>query len=315
MTAVARAAANAADRSSDGSAWQSDPPTVPHSRTTGSATTRSASWKIGKCSPATAESSRSACRARAPMRSWSPSRRMKASSVSPLMSTSISGWASRSFIIGIRLWPPATTRVSGLLNNVSAWSTLVARSYSTCEGTCMYASFGLPGCCATAAKAPLISGHQRSFVSLVAMTLVRTADGLGAGEVAVKYLSGLGQEPSLRERLLDEGHVGLEAALGGQDGPGVAGHEEHFDTGLDRPHLIRDFLAEQARHDHGGDQQVDLAWMRAGDVEGLRAVRGGDHVVAVAGEDPLGYQAQGFFVLDDQDGLSFGRPPVGHGCC
>ena len=35
MTAVARAAANAADRSSDGSAWHSDPPTVPHSRTIG----------------------------------------------------------------------------------------------------------------------------------------------------------------------------------------------------------------------------------------------------------------------------------------
>ena len=145
MTAVARAAANAADRSSDGSAWQSDPPTVPHSRTIGSATTRSASWKIGKHSPATFESSRSACRARAPMRSWPPSRTMKASSVSPLMSTSSSGWASRSFIIGIRLWPPATTRVSGLLSSDSACWTLVARSYSTCAGTCMYASFGLVG--------------------------------------------------------------------------------------------------------------------------------------------------------------------------
>jgi hypothetical protein len=53
------------------------------------------------------------------------------------MSTSTSGWASRSFIIGMRLWPPATTRVSGLLSNDNAWSTLVARSYSTCEGTCM----------------------------------------------------------------------------------------------------------------------------------------------------------------------------------
>ena len=42
MTAVARTAANTADRSSDGSAWHSDPPTVPHRRTIGSATTRSA---------------------------------------------------------------------------------------------------------------------------------------------------------------------------------------------------------------------------------------------------------------------------------
>ena len=151
MTAVARAAANTADRSSDGSAWHSDPPTVPDSRTIGSATTRSASWKIGKSSPATAESSRSACLARAPIRSWPPASLMKASSVSPLMSTSTSGWASRSFIIGMMLWPPATIRVSGLLSSDSACSTLVARSYSTCEGTCMYASFGLGGHCATAA--------------------------------------------------------------------------------------------------------------------------------------------------------------------
>src|SRR6266849_10278505 len=54
------------------------------------------------------------------------------------------------------LWPPATTRVSGLLSNDSACSTLVARSYSTCEGTCMYASFGLPGHCATEVKPSLI---------------------------------------------------------------------------------------------------------------------------------------------------------------
>ena len=57
ITMVAFSAANAADRSSDGSAWQSDPPTVPQSRTTGSAITRSASCRIAKCSPATAESS------------------------------------------------------------------------------------------------------------------------------------------------------------------------------------------------------------------------------------------------------------------
>jgi hypothetical protein len=53
----------------------------------------------------------------------------------------------------------------------------------------------------------------------------------------------------------------------------------------------------------------------AGDAEGFRAVRGGDHVVAVAGEDPPGYLAQGFLVLDDQDGLSLGRPLVGHRFC
>ena len=83
--------------------------------------------------------------------------------------------------------------------------------------------------------------------------------------------------------------------------------------GLDRPHFLRDLLAEHVRHDDVGDQQVDLARVAAGDAEGLRAARGGDHLVAVAGEDPLGYLAQRFLVLDDQDGFSLGRPLVGRG--
>src|SRR5581483_7562839 len=56
------------------------------------------------------------------------------------MSTRTPGWASRSFIIGIRLWPPASTRVSGRASSSSAWPTLVARSYSTWEGTCISAA-------------------------------------------------------------------------------------------------------------------------------------------------------------------------------
>ena len=67
-------AANAADRSSDGSAWHSDPPMVPQFLTTGSAITRSASCRIAKCSPAACEASRSACLASAPMRSSPPAR-------------------------------------------------------------------------------------------------------------------------------------------------------------------------------------------------------------------------------------------------
>ena len=57
MTMVPFIAANAADRSSEGSAWQSEPPTVPQFRTMGSAITRSASCMIAKCSPASSDSS------------------------------------------------------------------------------------------------------------------------------------------------------------------------------------------------------------------------------------------------------------------
>ena len=55
------------------------------------------------------------------------------------MSIRVSGWARRSFIIGIRLCPPASTRASGpyLASRASACSTLAAFSYSTCAGTCI----------------------------------------------------------------------------------------------------------------------------------------------------------------------------------
>ncbi len=69
---LAFSAAKAADRSSDGSAWQSEPPTVPQLRTMGSAITLSASCRMAKCAPATGESSNWACLVRAPIRS-SPS--------------------------------------------------------------------------------------------------------------------------------------------------------------------------------------------------------------------------------------------------
>src|SRR5580693_9788349 len=56
------------------------------------------------------------------------------------MSISVSGCASRSFIIGIRLCPPARIRASGpnLASRAIASSMLVAFSYSTYAGTCMH---------------------------------------------------------------------------------------------------------------------------------------------------------------------------------
>src|SRR5262245_12869002 len=55
------------------------------------------------------------------------------------MSIKCSGVASRSFIIGSRLCPPAMTRASGpsFCSDAIALSTLVARSYSNAAGVCM----------------------------------------------------------------------------------------------------------------------------------------------------------------------------------
>src|SRR6266498_442405 len=54
------------------------------------------------------------------------------------MSIRCSGFASRSFIIGSRLWPPAISRASGpsRASDAIAPSTLVARSYSNGAGVC-----------------------------------------------------------------------------------------------------------------------------------------------------------------------------------
>jgi hypothetical protein len=70
-----------------------------------------------------------------------------------------------------------------------------------------------------------------------------------------------------------------------------------------------------ARHDDIGDEQVDVTWVAACDVEGFWAIRGGDHLIAVPGEDPLGYLSEGILVLDYQDGLSVGCPLAGYGFC
>ena len=62
------------------------------------------------------------------------------------MSTSSSGLASRSFIIGSRLWPPAITRASGpaLSSSAIAFSTLVARCVlDWCR--CLRGSLLVPG--------------------------------------------------------------------------------------------------------------------------------------------------------------------------
>jgi DNA-binding transcriptional LysR family regulator len=56
------------DHPSDGSAWQSEPPSVPRLRTTGSAITRSASAKIGNAAASVADSSSSRCRVSEPIR-------------------------------------------------------------------------------------------------------------------------------------------------------------------------------------------------------------------------------------------------------
>src|SRR6478752_1582209 len=68
ITQLASRAVHTAVRSSDGSAWQSDPPIVPRLRTTGSAITASASAKIGKSAASSGDCRSSRWRVIAPIR-------------------------------------------------------------------------------------------------------------------------------------------------------------------------------------------------------------------------------------------------------
>ena len=71
ITQLASRVVHTAVRSSDGSAWQREPPIVPRLRTTGSAITRSASAKIGNSAASSGDSSSSRCRVIAPIRTSS----------------------------------------------------------------------------------------------------------------------------------------------------------------------------------------------------------------------------------------------------
>ena len=107
ITIRAPTAAQTADRSSDGSAWQSAPPIVPRLRTTGSAITRSASVKIASRSASSVGlEQRAVARHRAdPDLVAVRARRSRARRRADRCRSRTSGAARRSFIIGSSEWP------------------------------------------------------------------------------------------------------------------------------------------------------------------------------------------------------------------
>ena len=167
---------------------------------------------------------------------------MKSSSFRPLMSISVSGCASRSFIIGMRLCPPARTLDSGpnLASSMSACSTLDAFSYSTYAGTCMR-PLSVPG--VARGSRPLhpppstlssrvyevshllavcvIIGRVMTLTQLNAFVLVArlgsvtaAANALGVSEPAVSQaLTALRQH--LGDQLVSRGPTGMTLTAGG----------------------------------------------------------------------------------------------------
>ncbi len=92
-----------------GSAWASEPATVPRLRTSGSEICRAASPSSRRRPRRSSERSQVLWRTRAPIRRAPPSSARVSSPSIRLMSTSAPGAANRSFSSGIRLWPPAST--------------------------------------------------------------------------------------------------------------------------------------------------------------------------------------------------------------
>src|SRR3954464_10632365 len=138
------------------------------------------------------------------------------------MSIRCSGVESRSFIIGSRLWPPATIRASGPRRSSAAIapSTLVARSYSNGAGVCTGPPF-LSGHAATHAgvRARLVllrrfgpddrRARQRLRVPLAPLGVQQAGRQAAAGDVAQDFAGRAGggdrrlaAEPGERQRAL-----------------------------------------------------------------------------------------------------------------
>src|SRR6266487_344033 len=142
------------------------------------------------------------------------------------MSIRVSGCTSRSFIIGIRLCPPARILASGpnLASSASACSTLAALSYSTYAGTCKRPprrAFGTREQFTSRWLSCAIIGCVMTLTQLNAFVLVArlgsvtaAANALGVSESAVSQaLSAL--RLHLGDQLVTRGPVGMTLTPGG----------------------------------------------------------------------------------------------------
>src|SRR5713226_2620454 len=97
-------------------------------RTCGSPISPASSASAGKFSCTTGESATSACRVMAPMTIERPRSSMPDRPSIKDRSIRLAGLASRCFMVGIRVWPPASSFASSLLaSRLAAWRTLEGR--------------------------------------------------------------------------------------------------------------------------------------------------------------------------------------------
>ena len=115
QTNSAPSAITVAGMSAAGSPWASEPPIVPLLRTAGSPIMAAVSDTIAHLPFSTFEDSTSQWVDIAPSEIVPPDSLMPVSPLTLRRSMRCFGWARRSFIIGIRLWPPARILASSSL--------------------------------------------------------------------------------------------------------------------------------------------------------------------------------------------------------
>src|SRR5205823_15028551 len=121
--------------SAAGSACASEPPMVPLLRTAGSPMTAAVSETTGTLALIGLDDSTSQCVVMAPTVKTPFSSLIPARPLILPRSIRCLGWARRSFIIGMRLWPPASSLASSSLSSsLSASLTRVGACYSKAAG-------------------------------------------------------------------------------------------------------------------------------------------------------------------------------------
>src|SRR6266702_3471374 len=114
----------------------------------------------------------------------------------------------------------------------------------------------------------------------------------------------LGEQGGLGEWLFQQVDIWVEGALGVQNRLGVAGHVQDRQARAGGADPRGDLVAEHARHDHVGEQQVDGLGGVGGLADGVGAGGGGADLVAVAGQDAAGQLPQALLVFDQEDSLA-----------
>src|SRR6266511_2611801 len=101
-----------------------------------------------------------------------------------------------------------------------------------------------------------------------------------------------GEECGWRGGFVEEGGGWVDGVVGGERWVWVSGGVDDRQVGLGDPHVSGEFVAGHVRHDDVGEEYVDrVGGQVGGEVDRLVAAGGGDHLVAVVGQDPFGQGA------------------------